>query len=123
MTSTLALLHALELTLWHTATRFDRILMDQTFAPDFHEFGRSGRSYTRAEMIFDLKTATPSTPLCTTSPPPQLSDTIAHTTYISELRTLEPAPNGPTARRSGQLNRPLATPLPPGHPLPRTSHP
>ncbi len=29
-------IQTLKLTLWHTATRYDRALMDATFAPDFH---------------------------------------------------------------------------------------
>ncbi|MEM9910411.1 MAG: nuclear transport factor 2 family protein [Pseudomonadota bacterium] len=49
---------ALEETLWRTETRFDPVLMDQTFSLDFVEFGRSGRRYERTEMIFqaDQKT-------------------------------------------------------------------
>lgn len=48
----------LEETLWRTETRFDPVLMDQTFSLDFVEFGRSGRRYERTEMIFqaDQKT-------------------------------------------------------------------
>ena len=46
-------LMALEETLWRADTRYDRILMEQTFAPDFVEIGRSGRRYERAEMFFD----------------------------------------------------------------------
>jgi hypothetical protein len=48
----LAQLPALEHSLWAEDTRFDRALMDRTFAPDFFEFGRSGRRYTRDEMLF-----------------------------------------------------------------------
>ncbi|MFS4437118.1 DUF4440 domain-containing protein [Paracoccaceae bacterium GXU_MW_L88] len=44
---------ALEETLWRAETRFDPILMDQTFSSEFVEFGRSGRRYERAEMLFD----------------------------------------------------------------------
>jgi hypothetical protein len=39
--------------LWRTKERFDAELMNQYFASDFFEFGRSGRMYSRAEMIFD----------------------------------------------------------------------
>ncbi len=46
-------LMALEETLWLAETRFDPDLMDQTFSPDFVEFGRSGQRYERAEMLFD----------------------------------------------------------------------
>lgn len=44
---------ALEETLWRAETRFDPILMDRTFSPDFMEFGRSGRKYDRTEMLLD----------------------------------------------------------------------
>lgn len=46
-------LMALEETLWRAETRFDPLLMDRTFSPDFVEIGRSGRRYERAEMFFD----------------------------------------------------------------------
>lgn len=42
-----------EESLWRAKTRYDRDLMDRTFAPDFFEFGRSGRAYGREEMLFD----------------------------------------------------------------------
>ena len=51
----------LELTFWHPSTRFDGALMDATFAPDFHEFGRSGSRYARAEMLPDPADARPLT--------------------------------------------------------------
>lgn len=44
-------LAALELTLWRTETRHDRALMEQNFAPDFREFGRSGRRYSRDDLL------------------------------------------------------------------------
>lgn len=47
----LALLRSLEESLWRAETRFDRALMDRTMAPDFFEFGRSGRIYARAETL------------------------------------------------------------------------
>jgi hypothetical protein len=93
-------LHTLELTLWHPATRYDRALMDATFAPDFHEFGRSGRRYTRAELL----DATPHDFHATLHDFTEhhLSDTITLTTYISELHT----PEGPErANRSSIWDR------------------
>ncbi|MEM5474703.1 nuclear transport factor 2 family protein [Pacificibacter sp. AS14] len=48
-----AALITLEEALWRAETRFDPVLMDQTFSSDFVEFGRSGRRYERAEMLFD----------------------------------------------------------------------
>lgn len=44
-------LATLELTLWRTETRYNRGLMEATFAPDFREFGRSGRRYTREDLL------------------------------------------------------------------------
>ena len=84
---TLSRLHTLELTLWTSETRFDRALMDRTFAPDCHEFGRSGRRYTRDQMLFDPAQAQdiPATLHKFTEQP--LSGSITLCTYISELRT------------------------------------
>lgn len=83
-------LSGLEHSLWCAETRYDRALMEATFAPDFYEFGRSGRRYARAELIFDTADARdiPATlhALTVTS----LSDQIALVTYISELRTDPP---------------------------------
>ncbi len=87
MSATLHLLRPLELTLWHPETRFDPILMDQTFAPDFHEFGRSGRRYTRAELLH--AEAHPFTATLHNFIATALSATIALTTYQSELHTPE----------------------------------
>lgn len=44
-------LKRLEASLWRKETRFDRAYMERTFAPDFFEFGRSGRTYTREQMF------------------------------------------------------------------------
>ena len=79
----------LELTLWRPSTRYDRTLMEATFAPDFHEFGRSGRRYTRAELLDAAPHDFTATLHDFTEPP--LSATITLTTYISELHS----PTGP----------------------------
>jgi hypothetical protein len=76
---------ALEHTLWRSDTRHDRALMDQTFAPDFHEFGRSGCRYTRD----DLLPTGESHPIDATLHAfiiTQISPEIALVTYLSELR-------------------------------------
>jgi hypothetical protein len=44
-------LRALEQLLWRAETRFDRNLMEQTFAQDFYEIGRSGRIHTRQDCL------------------------------------------------------------------------
>jgi hypothetical protein len=77
-------LPALELTLWHAKTRYDRALMDQTFAPDFHEFGRSGRRYTREDLL-PTGERDPIDATLHALTIAALSDTIALVTYISEL--------------------------------------
>jgi hypothetical protein len=46
-------LPALEASLWRSDSRFDRGLMEATFAPDFFEFGRSGRRYAREQVLPD----------------------------------------------------------------------
>ncbi|MEO8244481.1 MAG: nuclear transport factor 2 family protein, partial [bacterium] len=86
-----ATLHALELTLWSRETRFDRALMDATFAPDFHEFGRSGRRYSRDQMLFDASDAQDIDATLHDFTEHPLSDTITLCTYVSEVRT----PDGP----------------------------
>jgi hypothetical protein len=79
-------LPALEQTLWRAETRFDRALMEATFAPEFFEFGRSGRRYSRAEMMFGAGDAEEIDATLHALTVTDLSDTIALVTYISEVR-------------------------------------
>ena len=44
-------LRELEAAMWRSETRGDRSWMDQRLARDSTEFGRSGRRYTRAEVL------------------------------------------------------------------------
>lgn len=44
-------LRRLEESLWREDTRFDRKFMDRILAPDFVEFGRSGRIWTRGDTL------------------------------------------------------------------------
>jgi hypothetical protein len=44
-------LESLEYSLWRAETRFDPAYMDAVLAPDFFEFGRSGRVYDRDAAI------------------------------------------------------------------------
>ncbi len=77
----------LEESLWQAETRFDNALMDQVFARDFFEFGRSGRTYDRQEMLFepaDFREIAAAIPL------PEfrarhITDDVVQTTYISEV--------------------------------------
>jgi hypothetical protein len=41
----------LEEGMWRAETRYDSVFQAERFAPDFFEFGRSGRIYTRDEAI------------------------------------------------------------------------
>jgi hypothetical protein len=79
-------LPALEHSLWRAETRFDRALMEATFAPDFHEFGRSGRRYTRDEMLFDAKDAEEIDATLHDLKVTDLAPGLALVTYISEVR-------------------------------------
>lgn len=47
----LAVLEKLEEGLWRAEMRFNDRYMDNVFAPDFFEFGRSGKRYERADMF------------------------------------------------------------------------
>ena len=46
-----AILTRLEEDMWREVTRFDQTFQEQQFAADFFEFGRSGRVYTRDQII------------------------------------------------------------------------
>ena len=83
-----AQLHALEDSLWRAETRYDRALMEQTFAADFTEIGRSGRAYEREEMFLEPD---PEAVIDATLPLPgysvrQIAPDVALATYISEVR-------------------------------------
>jgi hypothetical protein len=47
----IAELTRLEEAMWIAATRFDPAFQQERFAPDFFEFGRSGRIYARAQAV------------------------------------------------------------------------
>lgn len=51
VTETEEQLRGLEESLWESAARFDPTHMEQVLHPDFLEFGRSGRTYTRSECL------------------------------------------------------------------------
>lgn len=77
----------LEESLWRAETRFDKELMNQIFAQDFFEFGRSGKTYTRDKMLFDKENFQE---INAKIPLPEfhvrhLSNDVIQTTYISEV--------------------------------------
>ena len=53
--------------MWRVESRFDLVFQEQRFASDFVEFGRSGRTYTREQIIY-----TAASPLQATLPLPNL---------------------------------------------------
>ncbi len=80
----------LEESLWRTETRFDREYVEKIFSPDFVEFGRSGRVYTRQDTL-----AAPAKPINVRLPLREfqarmISEDVVLVTYISE--TIDSAP-------------------------------
>ena len=81
-------LRVLEESLWRDETRFDDELMGKLFAEDFCEFGRSGRRYSRQEMLLGQNGATeihatlPLRDFCAR----YLSEDIVQVSYVSEVR-------------------------------------
>ena len=78
-------LERLEEGLWHADVRFDREHMEAITAPDFFEFGRSGRIYRREDTL-DI----PAQPIFARLPlrefRARLLDTnVAHVTYVSAV--------------------------------------
>lgn len=75
----------LEQAMWQVATRFDLAFQESRFAPDFFEFGRSGRVHSRADAI-----RTDATPIRVKLPLPNLrlralDVNTVQVTYDSEL--------------------------------------
>ncbi len=74
----------LETAMWQTATRTDREWMDAHLAAGFVEFGRSGRRYTRAEVL-DLEIGPIAVTLPLADPRVRSIDTdVALVTYRSD---------------------------------------
>jgi hypothetical protein len=79
------LLQRLEEDLWRPETRFDPAFMEAVLAADFFEFGRSGRTYTRAQSL-----AVPAGPIDAVLPLPNfqarlLAENVALVTYDSHV--------------------------------------
>ena len=78
-------LERLEEGLWRADVRFDRKRMDDILAPDFFEFGRSGRIYRREDTL-DI----PAQPILAKLPLMEfrvrlLDANVAHVTYVSAV--------------------------------------
>lgn len=86
MTATPGDLIALERSLWQRDSRFDPILMQARFAPDFFEVGRSGRRYSRDEMILPADQAEDIPATLHDLAVQPLSLDLFQVIYLSELR-------------------------------------
>jgi hypothetical protein len=80
-----ATIERLEEQLWREATRFDRKRMNEIFAPDFFEIGRSGRVWQREACL-----AIPRQPILAVLPLPELKvrliqPDVAQVTYNSAV--------------------------------------
>lgn len=79
-------LKELEESLWRSETRFDNEYMNRTLAPDFFEFGRSGRVYKREETLNGARPQTINAKFPLKNFSITLIDTnVALVTYISEV--------------------------------------
>lgn len=80
------LLRRLEESLWRSETRFDQAHMERVLAPDFLEFGRSGRTYDRDSCLaaepFEIDAVIPLPRFSVTA----LDGDTALVTYVSEVR-------------------------------------
>ena len=79
----------LEEALWRSETRFDLDFQERVFAPDFFEFGRSGRIYSREEMISTEILAIQARLPLLNFKVRVLDETTVQTTYISEVQYAE----------------------------------
>jgi len=96
-------LRRLEESLWRAETRFDAAYLAEVLAPDFFEFGRSGRVYRRADTL-----AVPAAPIVIVFPlegftVTWLDEQVALVTYVSEITydTVERSNRASVWRRAG----------------------
>ena len=75
----------LEQCLWRSETRFDPAVMEALFSPDFLEFGRSGRRYSRSDTIFQKSQAVTMNAKLHNIDVRELTEDVAQVTYISEV--------------------------------------
>jgi MarR family transcriptional regulator, lower aerobic nicotinate degradation pathway regulator len=79
-------LRRLEESLWRRETRFDRDYMERTLAPDFFEFGLSGRIYTREDIIGMQPGTAPLRYSLRDFKVTPIDRDVALVTYVSEVR-------------------------------------
>jgi hypothetical protein len=78
-------LAAIEQELWNYESRYDTHRMDQLLAPDFFEFGKSGRRYTRGELLLDKQDQRDFIATLHKFSTKMLSPSVALVTYAAEL--------------------------------------
>lgn len=78
-------LRPLEESLWIAETRFDREYMNRILAPEFFEFGRSGRIYTREETLSAAPQAINAKLPLKDFQVHRINDDVALVTYIREV--------------------------------------
>ncbi len=79
-------LQTLEESLWQAETRFNLAYMDRILAPDFFEFGRSGKTYTREQSLSAPAQAINAKLPLRDFQVHQITAEIALITYISEVQ-------------------------------------
>lgn len=85
----IAILQSLEESLWTSETRFDREYMEKILHPDFVEFGRSGRVYSRDEMLNAEECKIRATLPLKDFTLHEIADDVALVTYVSEVQDEE----------------------------------
>ncbi len=98
-----AVLRALEESLWRPETRYDLEYFGDLLASDFVEFGKSGRVYTRADML-QSGSFEPFQAALSEWQLRDVADGVVLTTYVSELA------RGATIERANRSS-PLAVAL------------
>ena len=77
---------ALENAIWSAASGYDRAAIERLLAPDFFELARSGRRYTREELLTDTSEGRPSEHRLHRLESREIGPGVALVTYTSETR-------------------------------------
>ncbi|MDF1874074.1 nuclear transport factor 2 family protein [Vannielia sp.] len=78
---------ALESAIWSAASAYDRAAIERLLAPDFFELSRSGRRYTREELLTDTSEGRPSAHRLHDLQSQPIAPGITLVTYRSETTT------------------------------------
>ncbi|SIN78556.1 DUF4440 domain-containing protein [Vannielia litorea] len=77
---------ALENAIWAAASAYDRAAIEELLAPEFFELSRSGRKYTREELLTDTSEGRPSEHRLHGLETQTIGPGVTLVTYISETR-------------------------------------